>query len=63
MTSNDHLKTENIGKLVLRFSIPAMIGMFVNALYNVVDRMYIGWLGPMAMTGIGPGIEHRIGRA
>lgn len=53
MTSNDHLKTENIGKLVLRFSIPAMIGMFVNALYNVVDRMYIGWLGPMAMTGIG----------
>lgn len=53
MTSNDHLKTESVGKLLLKFSIPAIIGMMVNALYNVVDRMYIGWIGPMAMTGIG----------
>ncbi len=53
MTSNEHLKTESIGKLLWKFSIPAIIGMMVNALYNVVDRMYIGWIGPMAMTGIG----------
>ncbi len=50
---NEELKTESVGKLLLRFSIPAMVGMMVNALYNVVDRMYIGWIGPMAMTGIG----------
>ncbi|GAU75833.1 MATE family efflux transporter [Fusibacter sp. 3D3] len=47
------LKTEPIGKLLLKFSIPAIVGMMVNALYNVVDRIYIGWIGPLAMTGIG----------
>ncbi|MBF4694975.1 MATE family efflux transporter [Fusibacter ferrireducens] len=51
-TSNP-LKTEPVGKLLLKFSIPAIVGMMVNALYNVVDRIYIGWLGPLAMTGIG----------
>ena len=53
MSNNELLRTENIGKLLLKFSIPAIIGMMVNALYNVVDRMYIGWIGPLAMTGIG----------
>lgn len=53
MTANNPLKTEPIGKLLLKFSIPAIVGMMVNALYNVVDRIYIGWLGPLAMTGIG----------
>ncbi len=31
-----------IGKLLLQFSIPAIIGMMVNALYNIVDRIFIG---------------------
>lgn len=53
MTDREHLRTESIAKLLIKFSIPAIIGMMVNALYNVVDRMYIGWIGPMAMTGIG----------
>ena len=53
MSHNELLKNERIGKLLLKFSIPAIIGMVVNALYNVVDRMYIGWIGPLAMTGIG----------
>lgn len=53
MTNNERLSTESVGKLLLTFSIPAIIGMMVNALYNVVDRMYIGWIGPLAMTGIG----------
>lgn len=44
---------EKIWKLLLKFSIPAIVGMMVNALYNVVDRIYIGWLGPLPMTGIG----------
>ncbi len=52
-TTINPLKTESIGKLLLKFSIPAIVGMMVNALYNVVDRIYIGWLGPLAMTGIG----------
>jgi putative MATE family efflux protein len=36
------LGTESIGKLLLRFSVPAITGMLVNALYNVVDRIFVG---------------------
>lgn len=36
------LGEESVGKLLLSFSIPAIIGMLVNALYNVVDRIFIG---------------------
>jgi putative MATE family efflux protein len=38
----DRLGTEPVGKLLLRFSIPAITGMLVNALYNVVDRIFVG---------------------
>ena len=50
------LGTEPIGKLLIKYSVPAIIGMMVNALYNVVDRMFIGnipGVGPMAITGLG----------
>lgn len=53
MTNSNHLQTEKISTLLLKFSIPAIVGMVVNALYNVVDRMYIGKMGALAMTGIG----------
>ncbi|MDR3248363.1 MAG: MATE family efflux transporter [Treponema sp.] len=36
------LGTEPVGKLLLQFSIPAITGMLVNALYNVVDRIFVG---------------------
>lgn len=42
-----------IGKLLLSFSIPAIIGMLVNALYNVVDRIFIGrGVGGSAIGGL-----------
>ena len=50
------LGTEPVGKLLLKYSVPAIIGMMVNALYNVVDRIFIGNIpnvGPMAITGLG----------
>lgn len=50
------LGTESIGKLLIKYSIPAIIAMMVNALYNVVDRMFIGnipGVGPMAIAGLG----------
>lgn len=53
MNEREQLRTQPIGSLLLKFSIPAIVGMLVNAMYNVVDRMYVGWLGPLAMTGIG----------
>lgn len=33
---------EKILKLIIKFSLPAIIGMLVNALYNIVDRIFIG---------------------
>jgi putative MATE family efflux protein len=36
------LGTDKVGALLLRFSIPAITGMLVNALYNVVDRIFVG---------------------
>lgn len=47
------LGSKPIGELLLKFSIPAIVGMLVNALYNIVDRIYIGRLEPLAMSGIG----------
>ncbi len=36
------LATENTGKLIMKFAIPAMISFLVNALYNIVDQIFIG---------------------
>ena len=36
MTANP-LVTEPVSKLILKFSIPAIISMLVNAIYNMVD--------------------------
>lgn len=52
-TANDQLGTMSIGKLLLKFSLPAIGGMLVNSLYNLVDRIFIGRIGALAMTGIG----------
>lgn len=56
MTNQQMLGTESIGKLLLKYSVPAIIGMIVNALYNVVDRIFIGNIpdvGALAITGVG----------
>lgn len=31
-----------IGKLLPKFAVPAIISMLVNALYNIVDQIFIG---------------------
>ena len=56
MENQQALGTESVGKLLLKYSVPAIIGMLVNALYNVVDRIFIGnipGVGPLAITGVG----------
>ena len=50
------LSKESIPKLLFKYSVPAIIGMLVNALYNIVDRIFIGnipGIGPLAITGVG----------
>ncbi|KYH28973.1 MULTISPECIES: MATE family efflux transporter [Clostridium] len=57
MDRSEELRSESVKKLLLKFSIPAIIGMIVNALYNIVDRMFIGHIGQgvgeKALTGVG----------
>ncbi|MBZ9623417.1 MATE family efflux transporter [Clostridium sp. FP2] len=55
MNQTKALGTESIGKLLFKFSIPAITGMIVNALYNIVDRIYIGHIkgvGSNALSGL-----------
>jgi putative MATE family efflux protein len=56
MNSQKRLGEMKIGKLILEFSIPAIIGMLVNTLYNIIDRIFIGHIegiGNLAMAGVG----------
>ena len=55
MNKDEKMKTKKILPLLVEFSIPAMIGMLVNAIYNIVDRMFIGnapELGSLGLAGI-----------
>lgn len=53
---NDKLKAlaeEPVGRLLWRYSLPAVTGMLVMSLYNIVDRIFIGQgVGPDAIAGL-----------
>ncbi|MDK2965036.1 MATE family efflux transporter [Lacrimispora sp.] len=46
------LGTEKISSLLVKFSVPAIIGMVVNALYNIVDRIFIGNASDLGANGL-----------
>ena len=47
------LTTQPIGRLLWEYSLPAVVGMLVMALYNVIDRIFIGQVvGPEAIAGM-----------
>lgn len=53
--TND-LGRDPIGPLLLRLAVPSVTAQLVNALYNIVDRIYIGHIpgeGQLALTGLG----------
>ena len=52
--NNPHvLGTESVGKLLVQFSIPAIISMTIVSLYNIIDSVFIGHgVGPMAIAGL-----------
>ena len=53
--NNERMGSKKILPLLVEFSIPAIIGMLVNAIYNVVDRIFIGnapGLGAIGIAGI-----------
>jgi len=53
MDKTKGLGTQAVGQLLAKFSIPAVIAMLVNAIYNVVDRIFIGqFAGEEALAGL-----------
>lgn len=56
MKKENDLGKDPVGRLVLRLAIPTMIAQFVNILYSIIDRMYIGnipKIGDLALAGVG----------
>ena len=52
----EFLRTEPLGKLLLKLALPTVAAQLINMLYNIVDRIYIGHIpdiGAMALTGVG----------
>jgi putative MATE family efflux protein len=44
---------ENIGKLLLEYSLPAIVAMTASSLYNIIDRIFIGQgVGALAISGL-----------
>ncbi len=50
---SSHLSQGNVNKLLWELSIPAMLGMLSNAIFNVVDRYFVGKIDPLALSGVG----------
>ncbi len=47
------LGTDRIFPLLLKLGIPAAVGMIVNALYNIVDTIFVGQgVGPLAIAAL-----------
>ena len=47
------LGNESIPKLIWKFSVPATVGMLVQALYNVVDIFFLGaGVNQMSIGGV-----------
>ncbi len=42
---------EKVSKVLLKLGIPAIIAMMVNAIYNIVDTMFVGMLGNTSAIG------------
>jgi len=50
---SDRLASEKTGRLIWHYSLPAVTGTVVMALYNIVDRIFIGHgVGALAISGL-----------
>ncbi|MGA2069177.1 MAG: MATE family efflux transporter [Thermoguttaceae bacterium] len=52
MDRSSRLGEAGIPRLLLQFSIPAIVGMMAQALYNLIDRVFVGWaIGSEGIAG------------
>lgn len=53
MDNSLYLEKEKISVLIWKFSLPAILGMVVNALYNVIDSIFVGnGVGEIGLTAV-----------
>jgi len=48
MANPKELGTQPVGRLLMRYAVPAVIAMTASSLYNIVDRIFIGHIGSEA---------------
>ena len=54
------LGKDNIYTLIVKLSIPAILSMLVAAIYNIVDRIFIGRVNPLALSAVGITMPYQI---
>lgn len=52
MQSENKMGTQPVGSLLIAMSIPMMISMLVQALYNIVDSMFVAQISENALTAV-----------
>lgn len=52
MVAENKMGTMPVGKLIVQMSLPMMISMFVQALYNIVDSVFVARIGEKALTAV-----------
>lgn len=53
MVTEEELRNEHVLGLIVRFSGPAIAGMMMMSIYNIMDRIFIGhYVGPLGIAGL-----------
>lgn len=51
-TKNDYFATETIGKILLKIAPPVMLAQLIQALYNIVDSVFVGRFSDSGLTAL-----------
>ena len=49
---NSFMRTKPVFSLLVSMSVPMMLSMLIQSLYNIVDSIYVSWLGTDALTAV-----------
>ena len=52
METTELFGTERIGKILLRLAPPVMLAQFIQALYNIIDSLFIGRYSETGLTAL-----------
>ena len=51
-TKNTFMRTKPVFSLLVSMSVPMMLSMLIQSLYNIVDSIYVSQLGTDALTAV-----------